>query len=309
MGEVPPEPLRLHLRLPPGQDIGEDLAEELEPLHQLVRPGALGPERAEREGPEERSAHFQRDLHLRRDPELPIRLPVHRRRLRRQLVDPREADHLTTLQPGHDPGDVGERHRGRSRRRSLGHPRVRDARHAGVVGELGQTAPVRPEEIGDPAKRPLDLAVDLGRRQAAERGRLLRQECLEAQPLGQQQLQALSLERPGEDLAEELQALHELVRPGALGPERVKDQHAEHGPADAQRKRQRRSDAQGLEALPIGRRLLGQLVDPGEPHDFSPLDPVGRPWELDRPRESGTFCRLPPPPRRCERWSRREHTR
>jgi hypothetical protein len=70
------------------------------------------------------------------------------------------------------------------------------------------------------------------------------------------------------------------TRPGPLGPERVKDQHAEHRPADAQRKRQRRPDAQGPEALPIGRRVLGQLVDPREPDDFSPLNPVSRPGEL-----------------------------
>ena len=144
VGEILPEPLRLHLRLPAGQDIGEHLAEELEPLHQLVRPGALGAERAEREGPQERSAHLQRDLDLRLDPELPIRLPIHGRRVRRELVDPREADHLATLQPGHDPGDLGERHRGRSRRRSLGHPRVRDRAPRGCRGRARPDCPSRP---------------------------------------------------------------------------------------------------------------------------------------------------------------------
>ena len=139
--------------------------------------------------------------------------------------------------------------------------------------------------------------------QAAERGRLLRQECLEAQPLGQQQLQALSLERPGEDLGEELEALHELVRPGALSPERVKDQTPSIAPRTIS----------GRER-PIGFPRPGSSSDrsppPGAARRSSrtarrlPAGPGRPPMGTGRPRESGPFCRRLRPPRRCERWSR-----
>src|SRR5205823_11628382 len=49
VGEILPEVMRLDLRPPACQDIREDLAEELEPLHQLIRPCALGSSRAERQ--------------------------------------------------------------------------------------------------------------------------------------------------------------------------------------------------------------------------------------------------------------------
>jgi hypothetical protein len=87
---------------------------------------------------------------------------------------------------------------------------VGDVGRAAVCGKLGETAPINLEEIDDLAKPPLDLAIDIGRRQAAERERLLREECLEAKPLGQRQLGVLALQSAGKDLTEVLELLYQI---------------------------------------------------------------------------------------------------
>ncbi len=65
---------------------------------------------------------------------------------------------------------------------------MRDPPGLAVIRVLRQAAPVHAEKVGDPAERPLDLSIDVGPGHAAERGRLLRQQGLEAQSLPERQL-------------------------------------------------------------------------------------------------------------------------
>src|SRR6266542_7070883 len=200
------EPLHLQFRPPARQDIGEDLAEELEPLHELVLPRALGPEGAEGERPHDPARDLERDVDLRLDTQPEVCPSVQCRFLLGELLDPREANHFTLPQPGHHPRQPCEANRRRRGRRPLRHPCVRDLGGLAVRGELCQAAPIDLEEVDDPAKALLDLAIHIGRQDPAERSRLLRQKGLEAQLVFERLVHKFAPQRAGDP--------HGLRKPG-----------------------------------------------------------------------------------------------
>src|SRR3989304_7075739 len=73
------------------QGAGEGLAQEGEPLYQLVRPSAFATNGAEGEHAEYGSTGAQRERHLRARAHALIACPIDRRRLRK-FIDPRELD-------------------------------------------------------------------------------------------------------------------------------------------------------------------------------------------------------------------------
>src|ERR1700675_3036616 len=104
---------------------------------------------------------------------------------------------------------------------------MRDLRRQPVFGELEQHAPIDLEEVHDAAKTPRDLVVYFECRQGAEHGGQLRQEGFEAQPLVERKLRSPPLQGAGEDLAEELKARQQLVRPGPLGTNSIEGQYTQ----------------------------------------------------------------------------------
>ena len=157
---------------PAGERVAEDLRDELQPLHQRVRPVALRPQGVEGQRADRRLAsQREREGQVRPEPEAAGALPVDGK-LRRHLVH--GADHDRTA--GHHLGDD---------------PRVllvvqrlgRWYGALGVVGVRGQDdgrVRARPlpehgqidaERLADPAQRVHDLAVQLVRRQVDEPGR------------------------------------------------------------------------------------------------------------------------------------------
>jgi len=170
--------------------MGEHVAQQLESLHELVPPGPLGSDGAERERADHRSLHRQRDRDLRLDAEAAVGLAVDPGVVFRELVDPREPNQLAAAEAGHHPGDLLESDRGRLRPHSVGHPPVRDPGGPAVVRVLGEVAPVHSEQIGDPAQRALDLSIDVRGRDTAEGRNLLRQQGLELESLAEEHLGA-----------------------------------------------------------------------------------------------------------------------
>jgi hypothetical protein len=129
-------------------------------------------------------------------------------------------------------------------------------------------------------KSALDLSIEIDRRQMAERDRQGGQEFLEAQALGERQLYPLSLQGAGEGLAEGVEPLDQLVRPGAFATNGAEGEHAEDGSPGAQRDRHLRARAHALIARPIDGSLLGKLIDPRESDEFPAPQFGGRPGEL-----------------------------
>ncbi len=77
VGEVLAESLSLRLGSAARQGMGEHVSQQVESLHELVPPGALGRHRAERQGPDHQSLHRQWDRDLRLDAQAAIGLPIH----------------------------------------------------------------------------------------------------------------------------------------------------------------------------------------------------------------------------------------
>ena len=96
---------------------------------------------------------------------------------------------------------------------------------------------------------------------------------------------ALPLQGAGEDLAEELEARQQLVRPGPLGANGSKDSTpSSESPAPSGSDRS--TACRSLIALPVDRGMLGQLVETGEPDDVVLPELLGSPGELIRLHDS-----------------------
>jgi hypothetical protein len=149
-----------------------------------------------------------------------------------------------------------------------------------VPGELDQAAAIDAEERDDLMQTPLDPAIEIDGRQTAEVDRQRRQELLQTPAVGERELHPPALQRAGERLAQQTQALNEVVRPRAFTANGVEGQDAEHGATGTQRKRDVRTRAGALVARAIDRRRRRQLIDAGESDDGSAPQLFGRPREL-----------------------------
>ena len=131
----------------------------------------------------------------------------------------------------------------------------------------------------------------------AERGRQGGQELLEAQALGERELHALSLQGAGEGLAQEVEPLDQLVRPGALLTNRTEGEHADDGSSGAQREQHPRARPRALIARPIDGSLVGKLIEPGESDEVSAREPCRRPGELTGVHDARRLLEAPHRPR------------
>src|SRR4029450_10755332 len=79
------------------QGIDEDLAEQAEPLDELVPPGSLTPQRAERHGSHDEALNVQGHRDMGPDAERTEGAPIHGRRAVRELVQVGRSHHVAPL--------------------------------------------------------------------------------------------------------------------------------------------------------------------------------------------------------------------
>ena len=254
------EPSRLALRLRARERVGHGLANEVQLLHQLVRPRALRADRRDQQASED-------------GPGRPQRHGDHRRDAVGKLLRPRDANDLAGLQPDHQPRHVA--HVGRAVE-APGRPGRAPCR------ERDQRGAIHAQGVDDRAQGAVNGLIEIEGRHVGESDGQVREQPLEPQPLGERQLHALALQRAGKRLAQQGKPIGELVGPVALGVDGVEGQHAEHWPAGLQRDGQVRAGTQALVAGPVRRRLLGQGGGPRESDDAPTPQRAGRPRELPR---------------------------
>ena len=150
------------------QGAGEGLAEEAEPLHQLVRPGVFVANGAEGEHAEHGSPGAQGEQHLRARAHALEAGPIDRRRLRK-LVESRESDDLPAPQSLRHPGELVGGHD--ARRLLEARPRPREAEPRPAFGVLVETASIHAQERDDLLECALDRRVDIAgaRRESTRR--------------------------------------------------------------------------------------------------------------------------------------------
>ncbi len=93
------------LHPPPVQDAGEGLAQEAEPIHQIVRPDVTATHGGEGEHAEDGPPVAQRDQQLGARARAREAGPIDRRRLGK-LLEPRESDDLSLPQSPRHPGEL-----------------------------------------------------------------------------------------------------------------------------------------------------------------------------------------------------------
>ena len=123
----------------------------------------------------------------------------------------RQMEDLSLANPGAEPGELfflDDRHDGRNARPG---PGMRDPSLAGPIIQRPQDRSIRAEVLDDAAKARLDLTVDLLGGTRGKGGGEVREESLEAEPVGEASLGAATLgalheEEPDEQTLEDHQA-------------------------------------------------------------------------------------------------------
>ena len=186
------------LHPPAVQDAREGLAEEAEPLHQVVRPGVAVTNGGEGEHAEDGSPGAQGDQDLRVRAHALEAVPIDRGRLGK-LGESRESDDLPLPQSPRHPGELVV---GRDPRRLLeARPRPREAEPRPAVHVLVETASIHAQELDDVLERALDRHLGVGSADVNQPGGQRREERLEAQAVRQHELRRPA-RRPASQVAQ-----------------------------------------------------------------------------------------------------------
>ena len=186
------------LHPPAVQDAGEGLAEEAEPLHQVVRPGVAGTEGAEGEHAEEGSPGAQGDHTSSVCPRArswPDRSPL-----------PREAHRVARtddLPFPQSPDTQGNRSAAVTCGGSSRPGRAHESRSLGLPSACSRARPIHAQERDDLLERALDRHVGVGGGDVNQLGGQRREERLEAQAARQHELR-----RPVRPPASQVAQLH-----------------------------------------------------------------------------------------------------
>src|SRR4029453_6784821 len=169
------------------QGAGKGLAQEVEPIDQLIGPGVLSAHRVQGQDAEHRSARAQRNRQVRACPEAVVADAIDRGLLR-ELGAAAESNDAAATKGVHGPGEM----LGRQDRRELDDA-WSGARHADagrVIHVLVQVAPIHAEDVDHPPQRGLQRRVDTAGLDVNQLRRQLRQQCLEPQAVFKETLRA-----------------------------------------------------------------------------------------------------------------------